>query len=154
MKKPTRFLRKIVFVFIYTLFISTSSQAQLSVSRLFSDGAIVQRDQEFTIWGWGDAGTTISVTFSDSAKTTTVESDGTWSVTIGAIIAGGPHTLTVTDGTTSITRSDLMMGDVYLVSGQSNMEMTLNNAYGGAAEAINANYPNIRQLFDRPEWCF
>lgn len=146
MKSTNRLFRRAIFVLLFFLFISPIALAQLSVSRLFNDGAIIQRDQPFSVWGWGEADATISVTFGDSTKTTTVETDGRWSVQIGAIPFSGPYTLTINSGESTISHSDIMMGDVYLISGQSNMEMTLNNADGGAFEAASANYPNIREF--------
>lgn len=121
-------------------------EAQVSVSKLFTNGAVLQRNTEIHIWGWGNPGATITIQFADSIRTTTVTAHGSWSTYLPSFEAGGPYNLSITDSQTTLNRSDLLVGDVYLISGQSNMEMTLYQSDGGPEEASAANYPEIREF--------
>lgn len=120
--------------------------AQLSTSRIFTNGMVLQRDANIPVWGSCDPFDTISVTVNASSATTLADQEGNWLVTLDPMSAGGPYQMIITSGEQTFTRSDVYIGDVYMASGQSNMEMALSSADGGAAEAAAANYPSIRQF--------
>ncbi len=126
--------------------VSTLAQAQTSVSKLFRNGAVVQRELPIPVWGWGTSGDTVTVSFSDSVRSTVISPDGTWKVSLPAFDAGGPFGMTITSGDQIFNYTDIMVGDVYMISGQSNMEFTLSASDGGITEAASANYPNIREF--------
>lgn len=120
---------------------------------LFTDNAVLQRDRPIPIWGWATPGANLSVGI-DGKKfwKTRAGADGKWMVRIGPYKAGGPHTLTV-DGSVPgemATRSNILFGDVWLCSGQSNMEWGIDQANNGQQEIAAANYPDIR-LFTVPQ---
>ena len=119
---------------------------------LFSDDAVLQRDRAIPVWGWATPGQIVSVKL--DAKTTIARADasGRWEARIGPYPAGGPHTLTVSDANPadSVTRHNILFGDVWLCSGQSNMEFGVGNLTDADAEIAAANYPNIR-LFTVPK---
>jgi sialate O-acetylesterase len=137
-------------LFLLTVFISMSYSssifAQISTSKMFRSGAVVQREVPIPVWGWGDAGSPVTVTFADSVRATTVTPDGTWKVNLPSFEAGGPYSLNIASGEQSNTYTDIMVGDVYMISGQSNMEWSLSASDGGITESATANFENIREF--------
>jgi sialate O-acetylesterase len=100
--------------------------AELRLPTCLGDGAVLQREQPVTIWGWADAGATVTVSFAGENATTTATAAGTWQVTLGALSASAEgRELVVTAGDSTLTRSDVLVGDVWLCSGQSNMAFTM-----------------------------
>lgn len=117
---------------------------------LFSDGAVLQRDRRIPVWGFARPGEKISVSLDGKRKISAkTEASGRWMTQIGPIGAGTGHTLVVSDSATkqTETRRDIAFGDVWLCSGQSNMELRMENVNNSAAQTAAANYPNIRFLF-------
>ncbi len=107
----------------------------------FSDHAVLQRDSPIAVWGWAAPRERVTVTFAGARVRTRADADGTWRATLPARHAGGPHTLVVhAAGGASQSAADILMGDVYLCSGQSNMEFPARGAAGGAG----ADDPNVR----------
>ena len=104
---------------------------------------VVQRDAPFIVWGWADPGEAITVTIANEQKKTIAGSSGRWRVELSPMKAGGPFALTVS-GTKTIVVNDVLIGEVWLASGQSNMVFELSHATGGAEEAARADHPNIR----------
>ncbi|MET0465555.1 MAG: sialate O-acetylesterase [Chitinophagaceae bacterium] len=131
-----------------SVLITFMSQAAVTLPKLFTDGMVLQRDKNITIWGWADPKEKVSVTLNKQAKSAVTDKSGKWSLTLGAESAGGPYTLTV-KGKNTITVNDVLVGEVWICSGQSNMEMPIagwgliNNYQQEIAEA---NYPQIRQF--------
>ena len=132
---------------------ATNEVAQgVKLPSVISDGMVIQRNQPITIWGTAPAGTTVSVSLqeptttadAETATETTADADGNWAVTLPAMHAGGPYELHVND----ITLSDILVGDVWLCSGQSNMELPVSRVMDMFADEVLA-YENtqIRQFF-------
>ncbi len=113
---------------------------------LFSENAVLQRDRPLIIWGWARSKADVTVKFGGGQRTLRAADDGYWSVPIRPRGAGGPYSLEVSSAGQTETRSNLMFGDVWLCSGQSNMEFPVNGVNNAAAEKASANYPNIRLL--------
>ena len=103
------------------------SAQPLQLAHVFSDHAVLQRETAAPVWGWGEPGKTVTVTASwtPEAVKAKVAADGSWRVTLPTGAAGGPYTLTVKSGKESLTVSDVMLGEVWVCSGQSNMEMPM-----------------------------
>ena len=128
-----------LFSFLYALLL----QAQpLQLSHLFTDHAVLQRETTVPVWGWGQPGAKVEVSGSwNGAKAVAkVADDGSWSVVLQTAQAGGPYTLSVQSGKESLTVADVALGEVWICSGQSNMEMPM-QGFGfqeieGATEAI------------------
>ena len=99
----------------------------LQLAHLFSDHMVFQRETQAPVWGWGEPGRTVTVQGSWNGETvrTKVADDGSWRVNVTTGAAGGPYTLTVKSGRESVTVSDVMLGEVWVCSGQSNMEMPM-----------------------------
>ena len=112
---------------------------------LFTDHAVLQRGQQLPVWGWSAPGDKVHVTLDQQALDGLAGPDGRWQVTFTPLAAGGPYTLTAV-GAQSVTASDLLIGDVWLCSGQSNMEFTVNGVKNADAEVAAADLPQIRQF--------
>ena len=98
----------------------------LTLSHLFTDHAVLQQQTQVPVWGWGDPGKKVSVTWKGQDYKTTVQADGSWKVVIPTGAAdGATYTLTVKSGKETLTVNDIVLGEVWLCSGQSNMEMPL-----------------------------
>ena len=97
----------------------------LRVAHIFSDHMVLQRESSVPVWGWGEPGAKVTVTTSwNGAKADArVAKDGTWRVTVETGAAGGPYALTVTSGKQTVTLADVLLGEVWVCAGQSNMEM-------------------------------
>ena len=114
---------------------------------LFSDHAVLQRDRPASVWGWAKPGVPVSVTLGDSAAiTATAGTDGRWQASLAPHAAGGPYTLTASAGARSVTAKDVLIGDVWLCSGQSNMEFPVAAAKDPVIEKAAANFPHIRHI--------
>lgn len=113
------------------------------VSPVFGDHMVVQRGKPGRIWGWSEPGKVITVKFGDQTATTTTRDDGSWEVGIQPPPAGGPYTLRV-DGPRQQQFNDVLVGDVWLCSGQSNMEMSMSRVRDAEREIKAANHPEIR----------
>ena len=124
-------------------------RADPTLPTLISDHMVLQQGREIRIWGKADAGETVTVSLAGHAATTTADARHHWSVRLPALSAGGPFTLTV-EGNKKIEIKDVMIGEVWIASGQSNMTFGLEGAEGAATEVPKANYPQIR-LFTVPK---
>ncbi|MGI9012788.1 MAG: sialate O-acetylesterase [Phycisphaerales bacterium] len=120
--------------------------ADIALPGVFSDHMVLQRGCEMTVWGQADPSETVRVTLGESVATTVAAPDGSWQVHLPAADAGGPLLLTVA-GKNELQFEDVMIGDVWVCSGQSNMEWPV-SASQHAAEVIAAagEHPNIRLL--------
>ena len=117
----------------------------LQVSKLFSDNMVLQRNQPIPIWGWADDDATIILFFNKKKYTAKVQ-DGAWKFSLPALPAGGTHQIKIQNGTDEITISNIVMGDVFLFSGQSNMEWPMGRVDGGEDEIAQANDTQIRHF--------
>lgn len=113
------------------------------VSPMFSSHMVLQRGVRVPVWGWTDPGARVSVTINGEVAHAEAGADGRWETRIGPLSVGEPTTLLVT-GPQSVAFDDVLVGDVWLCSGQSNMEMGIEAANDAANEVAAANYPNIR----------
>ena len=118
--------------------------------KLVSDGMVLQRDAKVKIWGWASDGENISVQFIDSAYNTTANKNGEWEVVLSGLKAGGPYTMQI-NASNSVTINDIVVGDVWVCSGQSNMGFSLgsvSNIYKD--ELDHMDNPFLRQFFTFP----
>ena len=128
---------------IATLLVYASlGAAHLRLPHVFTDHAVLQRESTVKVWGWGEPGKTVNVsnTWNFRTEKTTVAKDGTWSVRIATGKAGGPYSLRVNCGKETLVMDDVMLGEVWICSGQSNMDMPV-GGYGfqqveGSRDAI------------------
>ncbi len=113
------------------------------VSPIFGDNMVLQRGKANTIWGWSEPGDTITVQIGDTTATGVAGQNRRWEVKLNPPPAGGPFTIKIT-GHETVELHNVLVGDVWLCGGQSNMGLPLQFARNGAEEAKTANYPEIR----------
>jgi sialate O-acetylesterase len=116
---------------------------------LIGDHMVLQQGREIHVWGKADAGEKITVSLAETSSTVAADSAGRWSVLLAARTAGGPFTLKV-GGKKTILIKDVLIGEVWVASGQSNMVFALSGSAGAAEELPKADYPDIR-LFTVPK---
>lgn len=126
--------------------IAFSSFAQVKLPRLISDSMVLQRDDKINVWGWASKGEKVTVKFNGKTYKTTTGNDEKWRLQLGPAKAGGPYTMEIS-GRNKISLHDILIGDVWLCTGQSNMvhQMAL-HAVLYADEIAKANYPEIRHF--------
>ena len=143
--------RTIFTLFALLLGVVHSAAAQrasetLRLARLFGDGMVLQRSQPVVVWGWALPRTSVTVALRGKSAKTVSDSAGAWKLTLPSQPAGGPVELTVAAGSTRIVLHDVLVGDVWVASGQSNMEFTVSGARDAAREIASANDPAIRHF--------
>ncbi len=129
-----------------------TTHAALRLPRFFTDHAVLQRDQPLRIWGWSQPGESIRVSLGAQSATATTGADGRWLATLAPQpLSPTALTLTITSPTETISRSDILLGDVWLCSGQSNMDWSL-GACNAPEDIASAHFPAIRHF--RTEYHF
>ena len=113
-------------VLFIILLLSATAFTQIRLPRLVSDGMVLQRDANIKIWGWAAPNEAISINFINVNYQATANSTGNWELQLSNLTAGGPYTMTLTASNT-ITINDILIGDVWLCSGQSNMALAMSN---------------------------
>ncbi|WP_083862164.1 sialate O-acetylesterase [Flavobacterium sp. B17] len=126
----------IIAIFSFSLF-----EAKVKLPALVSDGMILQRNQKLKIWGYADAGEKVNIKFLNKTYSTTADNAGNWNVMLPELKAGGPFVMTIND----ITLKDILIGDVWVASGQSNMELPMRRLKPLYAEEMRTvNNQNVR----------
>ncbi|MGB5319478.1 sialate O-acetylesterase [Eudoraea sp.] len=138
--KKTSLLFSFLFLFV------SFGWSQIRLPKLISDGAILQRDAEIKIWGWASPNESIELHFKNKIQHTEADSEGNWYFILGPQMAGGPFEMEFV-GNNKITLRNILFGDVWLCSGQSNMELTMQRLKDQYPNVIlNSNNPDIRQF--------
>ena len=135
--------RILLYFATFFVFLLSPLRAEPVLPHLFSDHMVIQRETEIRIWGSADAGEKIDVRLGTGSGQATADSAGRWQIILPAMRAGGPFTLTV-QGKKTIVLRDVMLGEVWVASGQSNMTYALSGATGGDKEILHASYPEMR----------
>ncbi|MCX6926168.1 MAG: hypothetical protein NT154_23615, partial [Verrucomicrobia bacterium] len=123
----------------------SSAAADVRLPKIFTDNMMLQRDQPVRVWGWADAGEAVTVTLAGNTAATNADKNGQWSIELPAIKAGENLELTVR-GKNSLTLKNVLIGDIWVCSGQSNMEMGLNGCLGFEDDLRAADLPKIRRI--------
>lgn len=121
------------------------ARAEVRLNRIFSDHMVIQRNQPIRVWGWADAGEEIQVTLGEKSASAKAGEDGRWSVELPAMSKGEGLVLTAA-GKHVVTIKDVIIGDVWVCSGQSNMHFPLKDSLGAAADIQDAAFPQIRHI--------
>ena len=140
------------------LLVPASAVAQVRLPRLVCDGMVLQRDADVNVWGWARPGEAVAVAFLGQAYQATAGPDGQWRVKLPHLKAGGPYEMNIT-ASNKLTVKDILVGDVWLCSGQSNMETPMSRLRDKYPDVIaQAANPRIRQYevpltynFQRPQ---
>ncbi|MCC3153142.1 sialate O-acetylesterase [Hymenobacter sp. BT770] len=131
------------------LLVPATAAAQVRLPRLVSNGMVLQREAPVRIWGWAKPGESVSVAFLGKTYRATTGPNGQWRVTLPAMKAGGPYEMSLT-ASNALSIKDILVGDVWLCSGQSNMETPMSRLRDKYPDVIaQATNPRIRQ-FDVP----
>lgn len=137
MKTPTLLLLAAI--------LASSARAELGMPAVFGDHMVLQRDRPLPVWGWADAGAEVVVRFGETSATATADAEGNWRVVLDPLAADATgRTLTVTSGET-LRFENVLLGDVWLCSGQSNMDWGL-GASDAAEDIAAADHPSIRHF--------
>jgi sialate O-acetylesterase len=115
-------------------------------AKIFSDGVVLQRGRPLPVWGSSRPGASVTVSFRGATKSATADVNGRWRVTLPTSAAGGPFEMTIASGGDTRVIRDVLVGDVWFASGQSNMEFGLAGARDGAQIAAAANDSMIREF--------
>lgn len=126
-----------------TLAALTNLHAAVRLPAIFSDHMVLQRDAVVPVWGWADPGEAVTVTIAGQTKTATADAAGKWSVKLDKLAAGETQTLVVS-GKNKVTVNDVLIGEVWLGSGQSNMQMQMKGVQNIEQEKAAAKFPQIR----------
>ncbi|PMQ03225.1 hypothetical protein DyAD56_21110 [Dyella sp. AD56] len=134
------------------LSLPVAAQAKLELPLMFSQGAVLQRDMPMHVWGWSTPGAQVTVGFDGAHATAKADAKGRWDATLPKHAAGGPYAMDIDDGSEHRVLRDMLVGDVWLCSGQSNMEFTMADVRDAAAEQARANDPAIRHFKIPHSW--
>jgi sialate O-acetylesterase len=134
----------IISAFACAVLYPASLHAEVKPNPLFSDGAVLQRDLPVPVWGTANDGEKVTVEL-DTQKVTTTATNGKWSVSLQPLKEGGPLTMKIT-GDNTVTINNLLVGEVWVCSGQSNMQWPFSSAHNAKEEAPKANFPKIRMF--------
>jgi sialate O-acetylesterase len=130
-----------------SLLAANASRAEVQLPALVGSGMVLQRDAKIRIWGWADPREEVRIDFQGKHVKVSADQTGRWSTSLGPYPAGGPYDMTVA-GRNSLTLQDILVGDVWLASGQSNMEWPIKGVRGeidnADVEIAGANFPRIR----------
>jgi sialate O-acetylesterase len=132
-------------VTVLLLFSSTSALADVRLPALFTDHMVLQQGQANRVWGWAEPGEAVSVSIEKQEHKATADDKGRWTVKLDSLPAGGPHVLAV-KGKNEIRVEDVLIGEVWICSGQSNMAWSVRQAADGDLEIAAAKYPQIRLI--------
>jgi sialate O-acetylesterase len=124
MKLNTNHSARIVILLFLLMYVSLPMSGQVRLPRLISEGMVLQRDTRVKLWGWAANHEKVSIAFHDSVYQTTANDEGEWTVVLPALKAGGPFTMTIRASNTLAVK-DILIGDVWVCSGQSNMELPM-----------------------------
>ncbi len=122
-----------------------TAQADVTVPALFGDHMVFQREQSNPVWGKASPGEAVTVSVDSQSKTATADDQGNWKVELDPLPVGGPYTLTI-KGNNTLTFTDVLSGEVWICSGQSNMGWPVKRENFGQLEMASANYPQIRLI--------
>jgi len=145
-------VKQICLWIVLTSIITDNAYATIELPWLLSDGAVLQRDEPIPIWGTAPAGSEVTVDFAGEKRKARVDADGNWNTEFSPKRAGGPYTITAATESITRTSTDIWMGDVWLCSGQSNMEWPLRNSQGAETEIQTSSFLQVRHFKIPTSW--
>ena len=135
--------------FLTLLTVAFTAAADVTMPPVLGSGMVLQRDLPVPVWGWADAGEKVSVTFAGQTKTTKADADGKWMVKLAPLKANSKAASLTVTGNNKISLDNVLVGEVWICSGQSNMEWALRSSMNAKEEVAAADHPRIR-LFNVP----
>jgi sialate O-acetylesterase len=151
MNNPMRtYIPRILWTAIFALGAGHEAVADIRLPAVIGDAMVLQRDSKMRLWGWADPGEPVAIAFLGNSFKSKADRSGQWSVSLGPYPAGGPYEMSIA-GKNSLKLRDILIGDVWLASGQSNMELQLKSPFGLSVdnadrEVAAASFPQIRLL--------
>jgi sialate O-acetylesterase len=145
-----RLLLTVLFLFATSFITAPSATADVKLPAVLDSHMVIQRDQPVRIWGWAEAGEEVMVTLGEESRKTTADGAGRWLVELKAQKADGKPRRIKVAGNNTIDLEDVLVGEVWIGSGQSNMEWQLKNTTGAEQAIANADHANVR-LFHVPK---
>ncbi len=130
---------------LFVLLAAASLSADIRLAGVFGDRMVLQRDQPIPVWGWAEPNENVEVSLAGKVATATADDNGRWRVELDPLPAGGPHELVIS-GKNKQTLVDVLIGEVWLCSGQSNMAMTVARSQDFETEKGLADFPQIRMI--------
>jgi sialate O-acetylesterase len=142
----TQFIRQLILSTILLIF-SVSVRGNIKLPALVSDGMVLQRDTKIVIWGWASPGEKVHIKFNNKTTGATTDAEGNWKIALQPMKAGGPYSM-VLKGKNTITVNNILIGDVWFCSGQSNMVLNMERVKEKYPEDVaGADFPEIRNFF-------
>ena len=145
--KKSSFVKPIVLFVSLVLYAASTSIvfADIKLPAIISDNMVMQREKKAKIWGWGDPGeqVMVSVSWHSMEWSVATNGNGDWSFEMSPPDTTGPHEMTLS-GKNTITIKNILVGEVWVCSGQSNMQMSVRSSANAEQEIAQADYPNIR----------
>lgn len=141
----------IVVLLLFVTSLTNLASAEVTVPKIFSSHMVLQRDKPVPVWGWADPNEKVTIALYDNQQklqTRTIKTDksGKWKTELDATTAGGPYQLVINGKKNEIRYEDVLFGEVWICSGQSNMQWTVNASANAAEEISNGNHPQIRHF--------
>ena len=136
-------IKKLLIVLLAVTCVSFTANAEVRLPQLFQSGMVMQRGRPIPIWGWADKGEQVTITFLKKTYTTTADDQGRWRIDLPEMKAGGPFQLTINQ----LTIDNVLIGDVWLLSGQSNIDVTIERVYPQYVNEIDQFDNNLVRLF-------
>ena len=127
------------------------ARAEVRLPKVFASHMVMQQEKPLIVWGWADPNEKVTVELGDGSQQVQANDRGEWKAALPARKACGPYTLTVR-GSSTVRCEDVLIGEVWLCSGQSNMEMGIGACVNATNEIAAADYPNIRLLLVTKSW--
>jgi sialate O-acetylesterase len=143
------YLIRITSLIILLFSFNNLTEAKLLVSKLYSDHMVIQRNQPIVVWGWTDADKMVMINFNNSEYSAISNDKGDWKIILPKLEAGGPYEMVISSDNEKIIINDILIGDVWICSGQSNMEWTVANS-NNAEDEIKNSIDNKLRHFDIP----
>lgn len=140
-----RSLSRVLFFIALSILLIDLVSAEVAVPNIFCDHMVLQRDQENKVWGKAAPGEKVTVKINGQSHETTGDDAGLWDLMLEPLAVGGPHELVIS-GKNEIRIKDVLVGEVWICSGQSNMAWVVNNTYDADLTKTSANLPQIRML--------
>jgi sialate O-acetylesterase len=133
-------------IFLLIAVSSAANSEEFRIANIFTDNMVLQRNQNFSIWGWGDTDTPVTIQLQEQSVTVSPNENGKWEAKFEAIDLGDPFSIAISSGQNSVELNNVLAGDVWICSGQSNMEWVVRQAGNPQQEIANGDWPLIRHV--------
>jgi len=150
---PITVLRRVILgiLLLRIIWVPVAARAEIRLPHLFGSHMVLQRDKPIIIWGWANSSETVKVKLGPETQTSRANERGEWKVVLPAMQASGPYNLTVS-GSSAVMCEDVMVGEVWLCAGQSNMEFGLGLCDNAKEEIAAADHPGVRLFMVPNRW--